>query len=371
MSAPSNTSHSLSFRITQTMTAVAFVALVTLIFLEFCARLVYSFRDDLWRLPFTSAMIEASVDLDAFEKLVPSKGRHWTLVPGYNQSIDEQLPGTYLVINRDGYKGAEITKPKNRPRVLTLGDSVTFGRINIEYQDAMRRRLAAEHIDVEVINGGVEGYRAHNLIAELDRYRVLKPDITTLMIGWNDIFGTNPDPAALRITWLIETGLAGWQRLLGRGEAQALALYNREWNVDPDDPLLINLNAYVPTYIGDVAALAAAIRNMGSKVVLITLPGLYRAPSDITAEALAKGHLPQYTTNALVLAKLTERYNIAIRDLAVRENYKLLDVAVWSDTALSPRPEYFSDSVHLTNAGLDKLGDFIGDAIVTLLNPND
>ncbi len=69
---------------------------------------------------------------------------------------------TSIRINSQGYRGAEVSPPGERVRVLALGDSFTFGW-GVNEEDAYPRRLEAylrsefPDQDVEVINGGFAG----------------------------------------------------------------------------------------------------------------------------------------------------------------------------------------------------------------------
>ena len=82
-----------------------------------------------------------------------------------------------------------------------------------------------------------------------------------------------------------------------------------------------------------------------------------------TPQALKIGHLPEFTENPFVLAKLTERYNIALRVLAKRRDLGLIDLEKWSVQALRPREDFFLDSVHLTGSGLDMIGNYMADQL--------
>lgn len=71
------------------------------------------------------------------------------------------------------------------------------------------------------------------------------------------------------------------------------------------------------------------------------------------------GHLPEFTTNPQVLARLTQRHNTQLARLATRTGVVLVDAAAWSTDALLPRDAFFLDSVHLTSDGLKRLGLFV------------
>ena len=56
---------------------------------------------------------------------------------------------------------------------------------------------------------------------------------------------------------------------------------------------------------------------------------------------------------------MTERYNQALREIALENQLQVIDLEVWSRTALQPRDEYFFDSVHLNEEGLALIGSYM------------
>ena len=80
-------------------------------------------------------------------------------------------------------------------------------------------------------------------------------------------------------------------------------------------------------------------------------------------QALKIGHLPAFTENPFVLAKLTERYNAALRALADRRRLGIIDLEKWSVRAFQPRESFFLDSVHLTARGLEMIGSFMAEQL--------
>ncbi len=56
------------------------------------------------------------------------------------------------------------------------------------YARAMERELRRDGVDVEVVNAGVEGYSPVDVVARLDELRALRPDVTTVYIGWNALY---------------------------------------------------------------------------------------------------------------------------------------------------------------------------------------
>ncbi len=164
--------------------------------------------------------------------------------------------GREFRINSLGFRGDEVSKskPDGTIRILTLGDSGTFGFWEswpklIEYDsytDVLREELLVNgHQRVEVINAGVLGYTSANGVRLFMTKGVeLDPDIITLRFTHNDYIRVrNPDfyieePLNPLARWLVYN-LDDWRlvRLYARiaqklGIAKAM---KREHNVTPLD----------------------------------------------------------------------------------------------------------------------------------------
>jgi lysophospholipase L1-like esterase len=106
------------------------------------------------------------------------------------------------------------------------------------------------------------------------------------------------------------------------------------------------------------------MQSVGSRVVLVTLPGLYIMEEHFSDRALKIGHLPTFTANPYVLAKLTAQYNIALRTLAARHGLQLIDLEEWSTAAFQPRDMFFTDAVHLTEDGQEMIGKYMAQELI-------
>ncbi len=380
-------------RPTVRLAATLLVVIATAVGLEGMSRLAYAYREDLQKLPLLSDVLQRDLDLDAYEMPSPDGGYHWVLRPGYAAAaarvIEEKTKAGRVVgrralegagmaagmpplrVNADGFKGPEIDGSHSRVRILALGDSTTFGLGGFDYPRVMEAALDRKSVAAEVVNGGVEGYAPRNLLREMGRYGKLKPEIATLYIGWNALYSRDPD--AYRLEERFRLAWAGREigrlvRAVVRGaRIDALSLYNRDMRPDRQSPEVADLDSYQPPFLGDVEKVIDGLAAMGARVVLVTLPGLFTMEDRPTAKALKMGHLPEFTDNPYVLAKLTGRYNQALRTLGKSRGLKVIDLEAWSRTALKPRDAYFSDSVHLTRGGLEKIGRFMAEQLAPLL----
>jgi hypothetical protein len=98
----------------------------------------------------------------------------------------------HATINSLGYRGREIAreKPAGVVRILSLGDSGTFGQFVNDDQTwpaYLEDLLRKAHLPVEVVNAGVPGTTIVDQVEFLRRSLTLNPDIVILTFSENDI----------------------------------------------------------------------------------------------------------------------------------------------------------------------------------------
>lgn len=128
----------------------------------------------------------------------PPKG-HTTL---HRQSADPELVyemapggsttmwGVSIRINDDGFRGRDVDSARAGPRVLVLGDSVTFGH-GVADADLFTSRLEAELVPewpgIMVLNRGVTGYSTAQELRLLEtRGLAERPDLVIVAYVLND-----------------------------------------------------------------------------------------------------------------------------------------------------------------------------------------
>lgn len=382
-------------------------ALLTLLGLEAAARIGFAAKD--WvraKLPIQPAQI---MNLHVYQMLDPKDPGLWRLKPGYSLTLsqlmeDNRKAGRVLAVkvveekarqyhtapeqvlfqvNRGGYKGPELDPRHGKVRVLTLGDSCTFGTYYDKscYARVLERELSHRGRPVEVVNGGVEGYAPREVLKRIEEFKALKPELTTIYLGWNALYaedmsatfqGLHSDwlsslekhvaliHAARRIYEKTGTLIAGRQRT-------AMALYEKKKNPDQAAPELARLEGYKPSFLGQVEEIITQMQSAGSRVVLFTLPGLYRLDEVPTAQALKIGHLPEFTDNPYVLAKMVRNYNQELRLLGQRRGVRVIDLEQWGLDTLKPRDKYYMDSLHLMEPGQEMIGEYLAGRLAPLL----
>ncbi len=390
---------------------VAYVAFLALLF-EGSARLWQFVSPGIarWRADHARPAARPSTDeleaigrrlgLDPYEMADPDRPGRWRLRPGYRATLAELLdakrrdgktltvsrieeeaprlgirPGDVAVaIDSAGYRGPELD-PSRTVRVLTLGDSCTFGSPfaqELVYARALERGLRARGADAEVVNGGVEGYAPADVLARIDEFKALRPTLTTVYIGWNALYTER---------WMDEhAGLGRWSagaRLVARalelararfgGRQAAIAAYTRPKRPDRAAAEVRLAGEYTPSFLPDVVRIVDEMQAAGSRVVLVALPGLYSTDRDPAPRALEIGHLPTFTDNPFVLARMAERYNGQLRDLARSRSLVLVDLDAWCRRELQPTEAHFVDSVHLDERSQERAGTFLAEELAPLL----
>jgi lysophospholipase L1-like esterase len=376
---------------------IAFVLMMILlvgIVVEAGARLIFNFKEQI------VAWAGIGLELDVYEMPDPRHPGNWVLKPGFSQTLEQAVkakkksgrvlganylevsrPQTQeeeviLQINQDGFRGSEIDKTHSRLRILTIGDSCTFGLLGVKpYPGVLEYELHRMGSDVEVVNGGVEGYSPRNVLLRIEDFKTLKPEITTVYVGWNALYSENEITEGLeRYLYSLKIIRITYPRLLRATmspQEAALRAYNKAKRPDPNALTVKSLEGYVPSFMKDVEQIINEMQSVGSKVVLVTLPGLYimeEEPSDL---ALKMGHLPTFTDNPYVLAKMSERYNVALRKLAKQYTLQVIDLEKWSKTALRPRDKYFFDAVHLHKKGQEMIGVYMAIELHSLLQQHE
>jgi lysophospholipase L1-like esterase len=87
---------------------------------------------------------------------------------------------------------SESLRPESGPVVLCLGDSITHGHLGSDWIDLLAKRGLC------VVNGGINGELAWNLVQRVDRALACRPDVVTVLIGANDAMAAYDEASARR-----------------------------------------------------------------------------------------------------------------------------------------------------------------------------
>ena len=359
------------------------VVVFALVCLEALAWMTFAARSVLREA--VSEILSLELQLDPYEikdDVVPG---HWRLRPGYGATTDELIAAKddagkwlgseairstqdaelkTLTINDDGFKGAPLDPTHRCPRILAIGDSVTFGLGATSYPHFMQRAFDAAGLCVEVVNAGVEGYGPRNVIYELDRDKALKPEYVTVYIGWNAIFSSDLRAGAAGFTWLKTPWLLTRAKyvlssIIQGPTAVSTKLYNKALNPDIDSPEIKQIQSRPLDFEDDLSQLVSELRAMDTEVYLVSLFGLFQVDQMPSEEAMRIGHLPAWTDNPYVLAVLADLTNDSMRRLSEQDHVHYVNMQSWGRETLRPPEKFFFDSVHFNLEGLQRVGGFL------------
>lgn len=377
-------------RLSVKIAAVCVVIAFTCVAIEALSWAAYLTRDYIGLL-VRDVLPPNELQLDPYEMADPENAGHWRLRPGYDASIDKVIAGKKasnkwlgikalrevnnapkgnknLAINSAGFKGDEIEATHRCPRILAIGDSVTFGLGAISYPLFMSQYFARENIGVEVVNGGVEGYAPRNALLELNAYTALKPEIIVIYLGWNAMFLAANDASmydpTFKTLWLLRRIRYVISKLFSNQNAVASAQFKRQLNAISSDPEIARWRQLPTPFLPDVIKLVSELRKTGAEVYVVNLFGLYQSDRQPSEKALSIGHLPLAMDNSFSFAAMTDRYNEDITTLVGKAGAKVIDFQAWGRQNLQPPEAYFFDSVHFNSVGLERVGAFLAQQLV-------
>ncbi len=307
---------------------------------------------------------------DAIAGHIAIEDRHvgWRLRPGY-RGPGPDLPGvrlTYPVrINEDGFRGPAIprTRPAGVVRIAALGDSVTFG-FGVTEQQTFIARVAAGLADdgtgrVEWVNAGVPGFTSFQGLGYADRVLEFRPQIVTVLFGWNDGWRAAQSYAArtsLGHELVDDSALLTLAHYLAKEFtrhriAQSAAL-------PPDGGP--NRFPYVPVkkFKSNLADIAAKIRAAGGIPLLLTAPAAFGPTMPPDSYFQANWMVPRAQ-----LEPTRRLYADAVREVAAQQSIAIVDCArlVPSDPDL-----FLADGYHPNAIGQAAIADAIVAAVIRL-----
>jgi lysophospholipase L1-like esterase len=310
-----------------------------------------------------------------------------------------------ITVGPSGFRGREPAPEKGRDlyRVALLGGSTAFGWDALSddatpaaaLERRLAERLAADGgapARVEVLNAALSGYDSGLELAMLtSRVLAFEPDAVVTLDGWNDIHesmgGAPVDGGYHWAVYELEEAMLAkrspWAELLRssafyRGLERKAQRWRQEraresapWGAGPPEgwlPIFTGIYrthedpAMPARYRRNVGLIARIARASGADAVLALQPELLHRSGPIpeAEERLRRRLIPPYVD---VVTRYYPKLAEAAADAARVEGAVFVD----GRTAFDGRPEaYFTDPVHLTEAGADVVSARIADALAPL-----
>jgi lysophospholipase L1-like esterase len=282
-------------------------------------------------------------------------------------SIADSTP--ILSVNSLRFRGPEIVEPKPDGvfRILTIGDSVTWGPPidEMTYPAVLGKYLAPRMMErcgknLEVINAGVPGYNLERALKRIDEYLAVDPDLVTICLGWNRTIGRADPKKNERLYCRYALYRFYYHGIVNRNDTGLTADYNKGTTFNSEDPALARYWGYdFGEDIKELNELVEAFKARDIPVHLITLAGLLDWRIKPDARALEIAYPIASTQNLFAYPLLTRNFNEKIRQFAKQKDVGLIDFEEYAFHEFEARSDYYTDSVHMTIQGYAALGRFL------------
>ncbi len=256
--------------------------------------------------------------LDYPDVFLKDRRLFWRLRPG-RVITSRFFEGRTYRINSHGLRGEEVPPVKDRPRILVLGNSCTFGW-GVAEEDTYAKQLETL-LDgrCHVINGGIPGYSSWQgrLFFGNDLIR-LQPDIVVVCFAWNDHWAA-ANQIADKDQEFPPRAIIALQNLLSRLHSYRLLKKVLLTIIERNPDSLFDRTAPVyrvglEDYADNLREICRAARSQGATPLLMTSP---IASLDIYYPPGSRSPMHNYH----------EKYNQVMRDVAASEGVGLIDLA--------------------------------------------
>jgi len=295
----------------------------------------------------------------------------YRLKPGYAG----RTLGSDIGVSSVGFRGDEFAKAKSpgRFRIVTMGDSTTFGAgasTNASTYPAQLEKLlrhAFPKLNCEVINAGIPGYNSLQVLILLETEILeLKPDLVIIFIGWNDLGASTFDPWRPNYAFGMDERFRRVKKprsLLRRAVAQSrvavklyLMLFEKRKPTADDLIRRAEMAEYplnkeaVDVYRRNLRSIVNVLKGERIRCLLVTWPSFLDREMPYEAKKLMTFSLQH--SPRLSLRGWYELHGLY--DRAIREVGEELNVPVVDNGKLFPtenRHRLFVDVAHLTDEG--------------------
>jgi len=245
--------------------------------------------------------------------------------------------------NAQGLRGAAVQERAVTPRVLLLGDSVTFGYgldENATFAHQLHELLREDGRPVEVVNAGVPGYSSFQGLV-LGRRLVgrLRPDLVVISFGFNDardLFSSDAEVAK------IGAATRGLRKALFHSRLYRLL---RAWIVRPNASAGRVVARVSPEeYARNLHALVETVRREGAHVFLLETP-------------FQRDTRFPYGPSWFTLHEPIEAYRRQARAVAQTAGIRYVGAGPLNERAGAPNDGWFLDPAHPNELGARVLAE--------------
>ncbi len=292
-----------------------------------------------------------------------------TTFPRLEQNLDP--PGYY--INHKGYRGRDFSIPKKtgKIRIIVYGGSAAFDQNVPEGKDWPHRFEGLLHemggTQVEVINAGIPGNASIDSFGRFfSEGHLFEPDFVLLYNAWNDIKYFSTKGSLLRTYKshpVARDPRTNYQGLIDQTLCELSQLYVRlrsrffYWKYSIGEEGIIPAEAPnrniqdlpVKQYRVNIEMFVDLARNIGAIPILMTQARLISPTNTKEEKKHIRYNYVQMDHQTLLSA--FQKTDEIIRQVAQEKHAFFID----SSQQLSGQKEYFTDQVHLTDAGSMKL----------------
>ena len=291
--------------------------------------------------------------------------RDWHPTRGTQLKANYKAKG--ISINSYGILGPNIDIEPNLKgiRILTIGNSVTFSPASRNYSRVLEEKLNEffPANDIEVVVGAVPGYCSYKALDWYNEFLYkLKPDISVIYIGWNDMgqyhpFGLRYKTEPLSYTEKSLIGTLMSKLYILRIPSYFSGRIEKSKSVDKS-PLSSNekkvLDDFYPDhYSENLKTIIEKLKVQGSSVYLVSLAGLIT--HEPTKDELERMHYPRGMNRKYEIYKAVyDKYQDALEKVAINTEIPIIDLRTLID---KPDKRYiFSDTMHINEEGADLFG---------------
>jgi lysophospholipase L1-like esterase len=318
----------------------------------------------------------------------------WACDPLLQFKLNPELVIHGAPLNRAGFRSREFApKPRGVFRILTLGDSCTFGVTALDQGFYLKEpypqqleRIATERLGpgkLEVLNAAVPGYNSfHGVMLLRTKLRNLEPDLVTVRFGWNDHL--TPQASAANVYREPSTAIArALEDLALRTKlypfSQRLGIDLHAWLAGANGPATTPRlpSDWSPTvsltdYKHNLRRIYEIARARGATVWLLTSPDAILTPADLAryealpANATARTMLHLNVIPSFArLAEIHRTYNNATREVGAELGIRVIDMDAMYHADTGSQLFSMMDPVHPTQAGHDLEAETLYDQLVS------